>query len=107
MHMPVSTQMKIHIRMMLALLILATTSTAQGVTRTWDGRAGDVLWTSPVNWNPNGVPDADDDVVIGRGAAVTLYLPKTVTIRSLTCAGTLTVDSTYLIMTFASSVSGT
>lgn len=30
----------------------------------WDGEAGDDLWTTPENWSPNGVPTADDRVII-------------------------------------------
>ncbi len=107
MNIPVRTLMKLRTRMQLALLVLAATPGVHGATRTWDGRAGDGLWFSPANWSPDGVPDTGDDVVIGRGATVSLYMPKTVTIRSLSCAGTLTIDSTYLVMTAASSVSGT
>ncbi|MFM1794892.1 MAG: hypothetical protein RL642_1277 [Bacteroidota bacterium] len=30
----------------------------------WDGEGGDSLWNNPMNWHPNGVPDASDSVVL-------------------------------------------
>jgi hypothetical protein len=42
------------------------------VVRTWNPAstaAADLLWSNPLSWTPNGVPDCDDDVIIttGRG----------------------------------------
>jgi hypothetical protein len=39
--------------------------------RTWDGGGGDSSWTTPANWNPDGVPVAGDNVLVGPGATVT------------------------------------
>ncbi len=37
---------------------------------TWDGEAGDLLWFSDDNWNPNGVPTETDSVTINSGGRV-------------------------------------
>ncbi|MFG0300598.1 MAG: hypothetical protein ACF8K1_13455, partial [Phycisphaerales bacterium JB047] len=37
----------------------------------WDGEAGDLLWFSDDNWNPNGVPGEMDTVTIDSGGRVT------------------------------------
>lgn len=41
---------------------------------TWDGEAGDGLWGSATNWNPDGVPTSTDNVVIDdvNGLTVTI-----------------------------------
>ena len=37
----------------------------------WDGEAGDLLWFSDDNWNPNGVPGEMDTVTVDSGGPVT------------------------------------
>jgi VCBS repeat-containing protein len=54
-------------------------------TKTWVG--GDGNWETAANWNPSGVPDVGDDVII-NGGSVTISSPQSVT--SLTFNGTLT-----------------
>jgi hypothetical protein len=50
---------------------LAASSTAvYGATITWTGIAGDGMWDNGGNWEPQLVPGAGDDVIIGGGAAV-------------------------------------
>ena len=41
-------------------------------SRVWTGDGGDANWFNAANWNPVGVPQADEAVEIGKGAAVTL-----------------------------------
>jgi hypothetical protein len=79
--------------------------------KVWDGEAGDGLWESAANWNPNGVPTSSEWAVIGTGAVVSGTRPvcRNVTVeagstlrqgdnnsldaRTLGC--TLTVHGTY------------
>lgn len=45
--------------------ILQTVSDIHYTTaKIWDGEAGDDMWTTAANWSPNGVPTADDRVII-------------------------------------------
>jgi hypothetical protein len=47
------------------LLTAAVSSTALGLaTVHWTGKGGDDLWHNPQNWEPNQVPDGEDEVVI-------------------------------------------
>ena len=39
---------------------------------TWDGGAGDWLWTSGLNWDIDSVPGADQDLVFGTGSGLVL-----------------------------------
>ena len=61
--------------------------------KTWDGEAADNSWGSATNWDPDGVPDAGEQVVVGSNAAVT---GATNVFSSLTIeAGTsVTLDAT-------------
>ncbi|MES2705635.1 MAG: hypothetical protein V4726_03435 [Verrucomicrobiota bacterium] len=40
-----------------------------GVTRLWDGGGGDNNWMTAGNWNPNGVPEAGDDLFFPTSAS--------------------------------------
>lgn len=40
------------------------------ITRTWDGGAGTNIWTTAANWNPDGLPVANDTVVIDTAVTV-------------------------------------
>jgi hypothetical protein len=64
----------------LALFLLLTFN-ANSITITWDGGAGDGLWSSATNWNPDQVPGAGDDVIITGD--VTLDLAN-ISVHSLT-----------------------
>jgi hypothetical protein len=35
----------------------------QTVTITWDGEAGDGLWSTPLNWSTDVVPSSTDDII--------------------------------------------
>jgi hypothetical protein len=41
---------------------------------TWDGEAGDGLWGSATNWNPDGVPTSTDNVVIDDADGLTVTI---------------------------------
>ena len=41
---------------------------------TWDGEAGDGLWGSATNWDPDGVPTSTDNVVIDSVAGLTVTI---------------------------------
>lgn len=57
-------------------------------TKTWNGSAGDGLWSSPGNWNGNIIPTASDDVVLDNSAVTNSYgviLPDAaITVKTLT-----------------------
>ena len=38
---------------------------------TWDNDSGDGNWTTAANWDPDGVPTASDNVLVGAGGTVT------------------------------------
>src|SRR5262249_46207128 len=79
---------------MIAMLgaCMAIAATANAIARTWDGGAGNFLWSSPANWNPDGVPQASDDVIIDVPEEITVvYGSADATIRSIDCQETLTI----------------
>ena len=67
-----------------------------GVTaaKVWTGGAGTTAWDDAANWEPSGVPTADDDVAIASG---TVYAPRVIVAASLAVgeAATLTLASTW------------
>ena len=62
-----------------------------GVTaaKVWTGGAGTTAWDDAANWDPAGVPTADDDVAIASG---TVYAPRGIVAGS---SGALTLASTW------------
>lgn len=64
--------------------------------KTWTG-AIDNDYSKPANWNPNGVPDYSDNVVIPSGTP-TCELPTEVRVESLTNNGTLSTLDNYNIV---------
>jgi hypothetical protein len=78
----------------LALFLLLAFK-ANSTTITWDGGAGNGLWSSATNWSPDQVPTASDDVVIAN-ASVTLDLAN-ITIQSLTLPQSYTVGDNRLL----------
>ena len=74
-------------RLVVATAVCVLLAGARAERRTWDGGGDGILWVDPNNWDPNGVPDPNDDMVITWGwvlAASHHY----VQLRS----GSLTVD---------------
>jgi hypothetical protein len=57
-------------RAALATAVLLSSSAAMAVT--WDGGAGDWLWTSGLNWDIDAVPGPDQDLVFGGGSGLVL-----------------------------------
>tara|TARA_E500000318_G_scaffold14854_3_gene14723 strand:- start:1823 stop:4780 length:2958 start_codon:yes stop_codon:yes gene_type:complete len=53
----------------LAVALFAGTTNAFAPVN-WDGDAGDLLWFSDDNWNPNGVPGSFDSVTVESGGRV-------------------------------------
>jgi hypothetical protein len=54
--------------MLVSVLSIGTCAFAQ--TKTWDGEAGDLLWTSDSNWDPDGVPTGADSALVSAGGIV-------------------------------------
>ena len=46
------------------VLVLALTGSVQAQAYEWDGGGDDILWSTPENWDPDGVPTQDDTVQI-------------------------------------------
>lgn len=62
--------MNLRISTLLALFLLSATPTIAQIS--WDGGAGDGLWSSPLNWSTNTVPGDNDDVEIIGSFTVTV-----------------------------------
>jgi len=62
---------------------------------TWDGGAGDGLWSSPANWSSNALPTAADDVVFDGTSTQSVVIDMDVQVRSITAstAFTATIDN--------------
>ena len=58
------------------------TPTLPAVTKTWTG-AADTNWQNPGNWNPVGVPGADDHVLIAGATDATVVLSAGISVASL------------------------
>ena len=60
----------------------------------WDGEGGDSLWSNPINWFPDGIPSANDDVLINNDMVLmpyTVLLPNgttPTTVRSIKIVAT-------------------
>jgi hypothetical protein len=75
-------------------------------TINWDGGGDGTTWTDANNWNPNSVPGATDDAVIGAAfSGSTIKVGANVTINSVSCQGTLQIDSGTFSVAAASSAS--
>ena len=76
--------------------VTAVFARADGVTaaKAWTGGAGTASWDDAANWDPAGVPTADDDVAIASGA---VRAPRGIVAASLAVGGsaTLTLASTW------------
>ena len=49
--------------------VLVTVTPTGGTTYTWTAASGNGLWTTPANWNPQGVPSAGDVALLNAGEA--------------------------------------
>jgi len=80
---------------LLLAMVGGLSSNVQAALVSWDGGAGDGLWTSANNWSDNAVPVAGDDVTIDS-AAVTwdeTAASGTFSGNSLTLTGTTTLTA--------------
>jgi hypothetical protein len=74
----------------------------------WDGGAGTLLWTDPLNWSSDVLPTAADDVTIDVLAAITVTLSSgTQTINSFVSAENLSITNGTLAIAAASTLNGT
>ena len=55
--------------------------------KTWDGDAGDGLWSSDENWDNNTAPAIDDSVLLDNASSTTITMDINVTIEDLTISG--------------------
>jgi hypothetical protein len=63
----------------LAMLFLLATFVAPALadTKTWDGDGGDGLWSNPLNWNNDTLPESGDTVRLDRFAQIRLDVDTT------------------------------
>ncbi|MBI4425747.1 MAG: hypothetical protein HY554_18600, partial [Elusimicrobia bacterium] len=62
-------------------------SPALATVRTWDGGAGDALWHTAANWNPDGTPGPGDDLAIDVATTVTVSASGPMEFGSLLLGG--------------------
>jgi len=55
--------------------------------KTWDGDAGDGLWSSPTNWDNDTLPAVDDSVLLDDPLPTSITMDMDVTIEDLTISG--------------------
>jgi hypothetical protein len=60
--------------------------------KTWDGGAGTAKWVDANNWNPNGVPTTDNDVVLDHSSVAGAYTVQITGLHTVVCR-TLTIDA--------------
>ena len=61
------------------------------VTKTWDGGAGNDLWSDPLNWSGDTLPASDDNIIIdGNGGIDSVVTVGTVLLFE---GGTITIES--------------
>jgi len=70
------------------LLVPLMSQDAFAAVKTWDGGGNGVTWADPLNWNPDGVPAANDDVFID---GVTVEIRTAVTVGA---TGSITLSPT-------------
>ncbi|MFT4737035.1 MAG: hypothetical protein ACI8QD_001089 [Cyclobacteriaceae bacterium] len=71
----------------LLTFVLSTFSLLSLAQVTWDGGAGTDNWSDANNWNPNGLPDDGDDVVISNGDLVIVDFNTNANLDDLTISG--------------------
>ncbi|MCB9154976.1 MAG: DUF11 domain-containing protein [Caldilineae bacterium] len=82
------------------------------VMKTWDGGGDGVSWSDPLNWDPNGVPTAADDVEFSTNITVNIDVAAVVNALTLTAAtlegsGDLTIQGLFTWHTGTLQGSGT
>lgn len=87
---------KTRISLFAILVGMLFTSSAFAATVTWNGLAGDGLWSSPTNWSSNLTPTAADNVVIPATFTVTLSSDAG-KINKITVNGKLIVTTTGIL----------
>jgi len=89
--------------------LLGVSNNGWAATKTWDRGANTNNWSSANNWNPNGLPQAGDDVIIPSGYSVTLDVNMPDILNSLTIdfGGTLTTTLDYRQRATTITINGT
>ncbi len=86
-----------------AALLFTVSATMLHAQSTWDGQAGDLLWNSPTNWNPDGVPVSGANTSFsGNVGTVLLNVDATIGTFSATVATgeTVALNTTLAPRTF-------
>lgn len=87
------------------LMVNLLVCTGMYAQKTWDGEAGDSLWQNPRNWFPDGIPLAEDHVLLDNSKMIVPYKilingPDSIVIQSLTIQPK---DSNRIILEIVSS----
>ncbi|MFN9110884.1 MAG: hypothetical protein ACK5XN_12530, partial [Bacteroidota bacterium] len=102
--------MKQHLITLTSALLLSAAAYAQpsawvncgaaggsAVTRTWDGGGADENWSTAANWNPDGVPDCNDNAIFNNSSSKFCRINSGVTVRDITLnsnySGRLIIES--------------
>ena len=87
-----ATKRSLLLPILLFMLFFAGKSLA--ATRTWDGGAGTLVWTTAANWSGDAIPVAGDDVVFNTAGTYTITGVPTLSLNSLTItSGNVTFSS--------------
>jgi len=78
---------------------------AAAQSKTWDGDAGNLDWFADANWNPDGVPEAGDSVVVDAGGAV-IAQSQPIEASTVEINSGLLMDSSSLTLTGQSQITG-
>src|SRR5580765_2921925 len=65
---PLSNCRRATFAVLLAASLAAVAPAASGAQKLWTGNAGDMLWSSPGNWAPIGMPLITDNVILTNDA---------------------------------------
>ena len=85
-----------------ALLLWLGSPGAQAAIKTWDAGGGDQLWSTPNNWNTNGLPANTDTIVFASsfssGTAIDLAGDRTINLLSITSATDFSLNNHTLTL---------
>ncbi|WP_396162359.1 beta strand repeat-containing protein, partial [Flavobacterium sp.] len=85
---------KINIRLFSVFWMLFFVVDGFAVTRTWDGGAGTLVWTTAANWSGDAIPVAGDDVVFNTTGIFNITSVPILSLNSLTItSGNVTFSS--------------
>jgi len=92
------------IRALLALSLVGAAGAHAQNTVLWDGEEGDLRWFSDANWDPDGVPDSNSNVVLATSSTVTASTTPIEVISILSPGGGLELTTSNLSLQASSQI---